>query len=321
MAKKLLLADDSQTIQKVVELVLGPEGFLIEAHGNGQEALNALETLMPDLILADIEMPGLNGYQLCEKVRSNPRTQHIPLILLAGAFEPFDEDYMKSVGADDCIIKPFESHELLSKVKSLLVQTETAEPVQVISAPVETTPAGQNEGFEPHHFAVASDPKTGAKDFEEELRDSIRILEKEWKEEAAFAPELKPEPEAMSIEEISRMVKEAVGGPADRHAGKSPVESLAPKEVPVIDAVKVEDIVRDSVQYLAQSMKPVIDEAVRKQIAGIMPGLLEEALKKNLMEISGPLKDLINAEIKKVVPELAERIIRREIDKITSELA
>jgi CheY-like chemotaxis protein len=315
MAKKLLLADDSQTIQKVVELVLGPEGFEIAAYGNGAEALNALESLMPDLILADIEMPGLNGYQLCEKVKGNVRTQHIPLILLAGAFEPFDEDYMKSVGADDCIIKPFESHELLSKVKSLLVQTETVEPVPVVPGPDEIKPAGQNEWFEPHHFPAAHDLKTDAEDFEEELRKSIRILEKEWKYEVA------PEPEAMSIEEISRMVKDAVGVPADRPADKLPAESSVQKGVPVIDAATVEDIIRDSVQYLTQSVKPVIEETVRKQIAGILPGILEEGLKKNLMEMSGPLKDLISAEIKKVVPEIAERIIRREIDKITSELA
>ncbi len=315
MAKKLLLADDSQTIQKVVELVLGPEGFVIESYGNGTEALKAIESMMPDLILADIEMPGLNGYQLCEKVRGNVRTQHIPLILLAGAFEPFDEDYMKSVGADDSIIKPFESHELLSKVKSLLVQTDADEPVAVIPEPPEIKPAGQNEWFEPPHFPAAGEMKAEVRDFEEELKESIRILEQEWKEE------LPTEPEPMSIEEISKMVKDAVGVPPAFKSEELRVESPVRKEIPVVDSGKVEDIIRDSVQYLTQSMKPVIEETVRTQIAGMLPGILEEVLKKSLMEMAGPLQGLINAEIKRVVPELAERIIRREIEKITSELA
>ena len=78
-------------------------------------------------MLADIEMPKLNGYQLCEKIKKNSATVHLPVVLLAGAFEPFDENYAKSVGADDYIIKPFESQELISKVKSLLISAEPAQ--------------------------------------------------------------------------------------------------------------------------------------------------------------------------------------------------
>ena len=323
MAKKLLLSDDSQTIQKVVELVLGPEGFEIKSYGNGAEALNALESVMPDLVLADIEMPGLNGYQLCEQLKGNARTQHIPLILLAGAFEPFDEDYMRSVGADDCIIKPFESHELLSKVNSLLAQADIGEPssamVQIpapaVTEAADTITAGQNEWFEAPHFPAAGETRPDGKDFEEELKESMRILEEEWKHE------LPPEPAPMSIEEISKMVKDAVGVRDDTPAERLPAEPLIRKDVPVIDTRAVEDIVRDSVKYLTESISPVIEETVRTQIAGILPGILEEGLKKNLAEMTGPLQGLISAEIKRVVPELAERIIRREIEKITSELA
>src|SRR5208337_3751322 len=123
---KLLLADDSLTIQKVVELVLADEHFEIKACSDGEQALSAMESFGPNIVLADIEMPLLNGYQLCEKIKNNASTVHVPVILLAGAFEPFDENYAKSVGADDYIIKPFESQELISKVKSLLVSAGPA---------------------------------------------------------------------------------------------------------------------------------------------------------------------------------------------------
>ena len=72
MARKLLLADDSITIQKVVELVLAEEGFEIKAVNNGEEALAAAATFKPDIVLADIEMQKMNGYQLCEKLKMNP---------------------------------------------------------------------------------------------------------------------------------------------------------------------------------------------------------------------------------------------------------
>jgi CheY-like chemotaxis protein len=313
MAKRLLLADDSQTIQRVVELVLGPEGFEVVAYGNGDEALKALESLMPDMILADIEMPGLNGYQLCEKVRSKARTQHIPVILLAGAFEPFDEDYMKSVGADDYILKPFESHELLSKVKSLLVQNEPPVYAEAALQHEEAAPAAENEWFEPHQFPVRQDSRLDTVKFDEELRESIRILEKDFKEEETH------EPEAVSIEEISRMVKDAVGIPAD--SVKSVEDRPVQKEVVRPDTEMVEDIVRSSVEYMTPQLKKTVEEAVTKQITAILPGILEEGLRKALVDITGPLQGLINAEIKKVVPDLAERIIKREIEKITSELA
>src|SRR5512140_3123285 len=120
MAHKLLLADDSITIQKVVELVLAEEDFEIKSFGNGEDALQALSTFTPDVVLADIDMPKINGYELCEKIKQNPKTSGIPVILLAGAFEPIDEELASKVGADDSVIKPFESQELISKINSAL---------------------------------------------------------------------------------------------------------------------------------------------------------------------------------------------------------
>ena len=125
MGHKLLLADDSITIQKVVELVLAGEGFDIRAANNGDEALSVLPSFHPDLELADIAMPVMNGYQLCEKIKKNPATKNIPVIMLSGAFEPIDEELARKVGADGYIVKPFESQELISKVNSALLKRTT----------------------------------------------------------------------------------------------------------------------------------------------------------------------------------------------------
>src|SRR3990172_3121841 len=133
MAYKLLLADDSITIQKVVELVLAEEDFQIKSVSNGEDAINLLETFKPDIVLADIEMPKVNGYNLCEKIKQNSSTSHVPVILLAGAFEPIDEELARKVGADDSVIKPFESQELISKINAALAVVSAEAELAVIS--------------------------------------------------------------------------------------------------------------------------------------------------------------------------------------------
>jgi CheY-like chemotaxis protein len=337
MAKKLLLADDSQTIQRVVDIVLGPEGFKVTSYGNGEDALKAVESVMPDVILADIEMPGLTGYQLCEKVKSAPNTHHIPVILLAGAFEPFDEDQMKSAGADDYILKPFESQELLSKVKSLLLQKEIvevsvegdAEAKPAVAEPevkpvtfAEEQPAAaasKSEWYEQYSFPATEEPKEQIHVFEQELKESMKALETDIQGSAAGAMKVeKPSaPEAMSIEDISRMVKDAVGAAPGSQEYKFEAAAADMKSA----SGRQDFVTGDYSQNLAHSIRVVIEETIRVQIAAILPGILEKGMKEAFSELSGPLQGMINAEIKKVVPEVAERIIKQEIDKISAELA
>ena len=118
---KLLLADDSITIQKVVNLTFADEGIEVISVGDGDAALLKINEFAPDLIMADVNMPGLNGYQICEKIKQNENLRRIPVILLVGSFEPFDEAEAKRVGADDFMTKPFQSiRQLVNKVSDLL---------------------------------------------------------------------------------------------------------------------------------------------------------------------------------------------------------
>ena len=118
---KLLLADDSITIQKVVNLTFADEGVEVISVGDGNAAMKKLSELTPDLVMADINMPGLSGYEICERIRANAATRHIPVILLVGSFEPFDEEEARRVGASDFLTKPFQSiRQLVTKVSGLL---------------------------------------------------------------------------------------------------------------------------------------------------------------------------------------------------------
>ncbi len=120
MPYKVYLADDSITIQKVVELTLSEEDFEVTAFGDGESALDAARKAAPDIILADIVMPRMDGYQLSQAVKQDPALKNIPVLLLAGTFENFDAGLASSSLADGHIIKPFESSELINKVKELV---------------------------------------------------------------------------------------------------------------------------------------------------------------------------------------------------------
>jgi CheY-like chemotaxis protein len=119
--RKLLLADDSVTIQKVIELTFADEGVRVMAFGNGQDAIERLEEFAPDIVLADVFMPSKNGYEVCEYVKQNEKLKHIPVMLLVGSFEPFDEAEARRVGADDILTKPFQSiRRLIDRVGALV---------------------------------------------------------------------------------------------------------------------------------------------------------------------------------------------------------
>ncbi|MCD9188397.1 MAG: response regulator [Pyrinomonadaceae bacterium] len=119
--RKLLLADDSITIQKVVNLTFADEGIEVIAVGDGDSAMQKINESLPDLILADVNMPGLSGYEICEQIKQNAETKEIPVILLVGSFEPFDEARAESIGANDYLTKPFQSiRQLVNKVTELL---------------------------------------------------------------------------------------------------------------------------------------------------------------------------------------------------------
>lgn len=140
--RKLLLADDSVTIQKVVNLTFADEGIDVVTAGDGNAAIDHINAGLPDIILADINMPGTNGYQLCEMIRSNEQTASIPVILLVGSFEPFDANEAARVGASSVLTKPFASiRALVDKVFELMdVSVSKDEEIHETLAQPEASP-------------------------------------------------------------------------------------------------------------------------------------------------------------------------------------
>jgi len=118
---KLLLADDSPTTQKVVQLTFADEGIEVVVADDGDTAMELFNHHKPDVVLADINIPGLNGYEVCEAIRKQDGNVQTPVILLAGSFEPFNVEEARRVGASDYLTKPFPSiRRLVATVTALL---------------------------------------------------------------------------------------------------------------------------------------------------------------------------------------------------------
>jgi CheY-like chemotaxis protein len=133
--KKILLADDSVTMHRAVKLGLKKEPFDVICCDNGQDAWRLTQELMPDAILADLDMPGMTGSELCQKIKSNPAFAHIPVILVCGSFDQIDEKQLENIPADARLWKPFETHVLVSLLAKVLADdTHVKESAEATAA-------------------------------------------------------------------------------------------------------------------------------------------------------------------------------------------
>lgn len=126
MSLKLLFADDSVTMHKIIQLTLESEDIDLRIANDGQEALSAIGEDKPDVLIADIAMPIMNGFELCRQVKESPEMRDIPVVLLSGELEEYDAQLGATVGADAHLTKPFKSGEFIDTVRKLTLGVATA---------------------------------------------------------------------------------------------------------------------------------------------------------------------------------------------------
>jgi CheY-like chemotaxis protein len=145
----LLLADDSVTIQRVIELTFADEDVTVIAVSDGDQAIARLEASPPDIVLADIGMPGKNGYEVAQYIRRSPRLAHIPVVLLTGAFEPVDQARANEAGCDGVLAKPFEPQLVIGRVKELLARSrrDPSSPALATAEPEPEPVVAENDDF------------------------------------------------------------------------------------------------------------------------------------------------------------------------------
>ena len=152
MPHRLLLADDSVTIQRVIELTFAEEGVDVVSVGDGLKAIERLEAERFDIVLADVGMPGKDGFEVAAFVRARPELAGVAVVLLTGAFETLDEARVASVGAAAVLVKPFEPQMVIATVRDLLsgkpaAASLAASDALLASPPSPATPARSADDY------------------------------------------------------------------------------------------------------------------------------------------------------------------------------
>lgn len=229
MQRTILLADDSPTIRRLVIQTFADTNFKIVEVNNGDAAIRSFEEVRPSVVLADIYMPGKDGYQVCAYVRSHSELSRTPVVLLVGAFDAFDEDTAKKAGATASITKPFEPGALIELVQSIL-PAESDEPVladaSLAYAELTVEPLPQAAG-EPLSLAGAADL------IESEDLLGLRTI---FKEEPAAPPVV-----TISEEELDRIADRVI-----KRLSSQVIESIAWEIVPDI----TEKVVREELKRI-----------------------------------------------------------------------
>jgi CheY-like chemotaxis protein len=254
MSKTILLADDSVTIQKVVELTFLDEDFRVVAVGDGAEAIRQLPDAAPDVVIADVHMPGADGYEVADAVQKNrPGT---PVLLLVGTFEVFDPDRASAAGASGHLKKPFDSQELLRRVKDLLSG----------AAPAPADPMA----------TVASTPALA-----------------QGAPEASAGPTFEPPPELDSPPAPEPAPVAAAAPPARAAAPAPPARAAAPPPPPPAAATGNGggELSEAEVERIARRVAELIGDKVLKDVAWeVVPDLAEVLLKARIRELEASVE-------------------------------
>src|SRR2546426_8169961 len=125
MTSKILIVEDEQGVVHLLKQRLEPEGFQVIAAYNGQAGLRAVAEARPDLIILDLTLPELDGFELCRRIRRQPESARLPILVLSGRTEEVDKVVLLELGADDYVTKPFSPKELVARVKTLLRRVST----------------------------------------------------------------------------------------------------------------------------------------------------------------------------------------------------
>lgn len=142
--KRILIVDDDENIAELISLYLAKECFDTEIAGDGEEAVRLFKTYRPHMILLDIMLPGMDGYDVCREIR---KVSNVPIIMLSAKGEVFDKVLGLKIGADDYMVKPFDSNELVARVQAILRRMEKSESGQKQTEKEETGEIVRYEGL------------------------------------------------------------------------------------------------------------------------------------------------------------------------------
>ncbi len=214
MAIKVLVVDDEKDIVELVRYHSAKAGFECVGAGDGLTALRLVRELQPDVVILDLMLPGLDGLQVCRRLREDPATARLPIIMLTAKAEEVDRILGLELGADDYVVKPFSPRELMARVRAVLRRTREPDgpPVKRIGA------LELDEGR--HRVTVAGSPvELTAKEFallRALVRANGRVLSREQLLNTAWGYAQAAEIESRTVDVHVRRLREKLGPEARR---------------------------------------------------------------------------------------------------------
>ena len=296
MTIRILVADDSITIQKIVAMAFENEDAEVEGIGDGQEAFDKVPDFKPDIVLADVDMPGLDGFELCQKIKGNSELANIKVLLLASDFEDFDEGRFKESQAENHISKPFKSDDIVQMVTQVMtgksalekavlpdsveekddepsleellasverLSTDSMEmaddPIEDVSPPVELVESVKEEAVPPfeEHEEIIEEPSTAIDD--DILSQMMQDVESEISSEPTPIVSSNDDVLGEMIQEVETQLEEGI-----------PEPELAPEEPVLEDEENFEEDFEIYAEVRSQKMESLddLDSAFKEIVSG-----------------------------------------------------
>ena len=296
MTIRILVADDSITIQKIVAMAFENEDAEVEGIGDGQEAFDKVPGFKPDIVLADVDMPGLDGFELCQKIKGNSELANIKVLLLASDFEDFDEGRFKESQAENHISKPFKSDDIVQMVTQVMkgesaletavlpdsveekddepsleellasverLSTDSMEmaddPIEDVSPPVELVESVKEEAVPPfeEHEEIIEEPSTAIDD--DILSQTMQDVESEISSEPTPIVSSNDDVLGEMIQEVETQLEEGI-----------PEPELAPEEPVLEDEENFEEDFEIYAEVRSQKMESLddLDSAFKEIVSG-----------------------------------------------------
>jgi CheY-like chemotaxis protein len=328
----LLLADDSVTIQRVIELTFADEDVQVVAVSDGDQAIAQLEASPPDIVLADVGMPGKNGYEVAQYIQRSPRLAHIPVVLLTGAFEPVDQARMDEAGCAGVLAKPFEPQLVIGRVKDLLSkprQTTAPQPPPPTKPPSGSLAAADLDSYFDRLDAAFADldnapdlpksppPSTGSA----EQIDWFGTFPDTPPTDPPLASSAAPTAQRSTMQQLQAPRSgETPAPPATPQRPQPPTEAHAPSSTPpqlpsLADAFAA--ILAAEEGGPSPAVAPIWPSAGASNTAA-SDDLVEQVTRRVLDRLSG--HPVLRETVADVVSSIAERLVREEIERIKASI-
>lgn len=305
----VLFVDDSVTMRKVAEITFATDNYSLSSLSKGGEVIDTVKKSHPDVVILDAEMPDVDGYETCKRLRQDGDTGGVPVLLLSGPSSPYDERRAREAGVSDHIDKPFETQAIFDKVDALASSAPQPglAPPAAAAQKAPPAPPGKEPGARPKVGsktvlglgAMGYAPKQGAA--AQKAPPSPPSPPKQAAKPAASA---RPGPIASPVA-AKPAAKKPVGAsppppPQERHVPQ-PRAKLPPRD-------EVEEFDGETIVEIAQ---PEMEASVHDKAANLSPEQIET--------VRALAREVIERVVWEVVPDLAETIIKEELSKLLRE--